>query len=80
MELSCRLLFMPCGSDAYLHPERKTFWKGDFSASSENGKINLFGEVIALLTGEMFGKWGVPKRASDCKMGISREDFLKNLW
>lgn len=80
MELSCRLLFMPCGSDAYLHPERKTFWMGDFSVSSENGKINLFGEIITLLTGEMFEKAEVLKRAPDCKMGILREDFLKNLW
>ena len=80
MELSCKLLFMPWGSNAYLHPEGKTFWMEDFSVSSENGKIDLFGEVIALLTGEMFGKGAVLKRASDCKMGILREDFLKNLW
>ena len=45
---------MPWGSNAYLHPERKTFWKGDFSVSSEKGEIAVFGEVIALLVGEMF--------------------------
>ena len=47
------------GVDAYLHPERKPFWMGDFFVSSENGKINLFGEIIALLVGEMFEKWAV---------------------
>ena len=59
VELSCRLLFMPWGSNAYLHPEGKTFWIEDFSVSSENGEINLFGEIITLLVGEMFEKWAV---------------------